>query len=115
MAQLWLFWVAPIAGAVLGALAYRGVLCRAGARRRGADRHRRHRAERTRSRPEGGGAMLTTGQEAQRHRVITDAVHAEGGKIALQILHFGRYAYQPALVAPSPLQAPIAPFTPHEL
>ena len=62
-----------------------------------------------------GGAMLVTEHEAQRHRVVTDAVHAEGGKIALQILHFGRYADQPALVAPSALPAPIGRFTPHAL
>ncbi|HNB06184.1 MAG TPA: 2,4-dienoyl-CoA reductase, partial [Thauera aminoaromatica] len=43
-------------------------------------------------RPWSGGATLTTSEEAARHRVITDAVHREGGKIALQILHFGRYA-----------------------
>ncbi|MFF3004151.1 FAD-dependent oxidoreductase [Kitasatospora sp. NPDC057940] len=66
-------------------------------------------------RPWEGGAMLTTGAEADRHRVVTDAVHAVGGKIALQILHFGRYAYHRDLVAPSALQAPISPFVPHEL
>ncbi|MFJ5229475.1 FAD-dependent oxidoreductase [Kitasatospora sp. NPDC088391] len=66
-------------------------------------------------RPWSGGAKLTTEQEAAEHRVITDAVHAEGGKIALQILHFGRYAYHEDLVAPSALQAPISPFVPHEL
>ncbi|MBR7830680.1 NADPH-dependent 2,4-dienoyl-CoA reductase [Actinospica sp. MGRD01-02] len=66
-------------------------------------------------RPYPGGAMLTTPEEAARHRVVTDAVHAEGGKIAMQILHFGRYAYHPELVAPSPLQAPISPSVPHEL
>lgn len=42
-------------------------------------------------------------------------MHAAGGKIAMQILHFGRYAYHEDLVAPSPLQAPISPFPPHEL
>lgn len=68
-----------------------------------------------RGRPMHGGAMLTTEEEAERHRTITRAVHAEGGKIAMQILHFGRYSYQPMLVAPSALQAPINPFTPHEL
>ncbi|MEX3948462.1 FAD-dependent oxidoreductase [Paraburkholderia sp. EG287B] len=68
-----------------------------------------------RARPMHGGAMLTTEEEAGRHRTITRAVHAEGGKIAMQILHFGRYSYQPMLVAPSALQAPINPFTPHEL
>ena len=62
-----------------------------------------------------GGAVLVSEHEAQRHRVVTDAVHAEGGKIALQILHFGRYADQPALVAPSALPAPISRFTPHAL
>ncbi|ALX12327.1 NADPH-dependent 2,4-dienoyl-CoA reductase [Burkholderia cepacia JBK9] len=68
-----------------------------------------------RGRPAPGGAMLTTEAEAERHRVVTRAVHAEGGKIALQILHFGRYAYHPALAAPSALKAPINPFTPHAL
>jgi 2,4-dienoyl-CoA reductase (NADPH2) len=66
-------------------------------------------------RPMHGGAMLTTEDEAEKHRLITGAVHAEGGKIAMQILHFGRYSYQPRLVAPSALQAPINPFRPHEL
>ncbi|MDN7588672.1 NADPH-dependent 2,4-dienoyl-CoA reductase [Burkholderia seminalis] len=68
-----------------------------------------------RGRPAPGGAMLTTEAEAERHRVVTRAVHAEGGKIALQILHFGRYAYHPALAAPSALKAPINAFTPHAL
>ncbi|WP_037607172.1 NADPH-dependent 2,4-dienoyl-CoA reductase [Streptacidiphilus rugosus] len=66
-------------------------------------------------RPFEGGSMLTTEAEADQHRVITDAVHAAGGRIALQILHFGRYAYHQDLVAPSPLQAPISPFVPNEL
>ncbi|GGT29600.1 NADPH-dependent 2,4-dienoyl-CoA reductase [Streptomyces purpureus] len=66
-------------------------------------------------RPWDGGAKLTTEEEAAEHRLITDAVHAEGGRIALQILHFGRYAYHPALVAPSAIQAPISPFVPNEL
>ncbi|MBN3854857.1 FAD-dependent oxidoreductase [Paraburkholderia sp. Ac-20340] len=68
-----------------------------------------------RGRPMHGGAMLSTEEEAGHHRTITRAVHAEGGKIAMQILHFGRYSYQPMLVAPSALQAPINPFTPHAL
>jgi 2,4-dienoyl-CoA reductase (NADPH2) len=66
-------------------------------------------------RPYDGGAKLTTDAEAAAHRVITEAVHREGGKIALQILHFGRYALHPGLVAPSPLKAPISPFVPREL
>jgi 2,4-dienoyl-CoA reductase (NADPH2) len=66
-------------------------------------------------RPYPGGAKLTTRQEAERHRTVTDAVHREGGRIALQILHFGRYAYHPDLVAPSALKAPISPHVPREL
>ncbi|MEH0652511.1 NADPH-dependent 2,4-dienoyl-CoA reductase [Streptomyces scabiei] len=66
-------------------------------------------------RPLEGGAKLTTDAEADEHRLITDAVHREGGRIALQILHFGRYAYHRDLVAPSALQAPISPFVPHAL
>lgn len=68
-----------------------------------------------RGRPMHGGAMLTTEAEAAHHKIVTDAVHAAGGKIAMQILHFGRYSYQPTLVAPSALQAPINPFKPHAL
>ena len=62
-----------------------------------------------------GGAVLNDASHLSHHRHITDAVHEEGGKIALQILHTGRYSYQPKLVAPSALQAPINPFTPHAL
>lgn len=66
-------------------------------------------------RPWDGGAKLSTEEEVAEHRLITDAVHEAGGRIALQILHFGRYAYHPGLVAPSALQAPISPFVPNEL
>ncbi|MFE9994776.1 FAD-dependent oxidoreductase [Streptomyces avermitilis] len=66
-------------------------------------------------RPYEGGAKLTTEAEAEQHTAITEAVHREGGKIAMQILHFGRYAYHQDLVAPSALQAPISPFPPHAL
>ena len=58
---------------------------------------------------------LTTRREASKHRQVTDAVHAEGGKIALQILHAGRYAYHPFSVAPSRIRSPITPFTPRAL
>jgi 2,4-dienoyl-CoA reductase (NADPH2) len=58
---------------------------------------------------------LSTSGGAKRHKLVTDAVHAEGGKIALQILHTGRYGYQPFCVAPSRIQSPISPFTPREL
>jgi 2,4-dienoyl-CoA reductase (NADPH2) len=66
-------------------------------------------------RPMQGGAKLTTEAEAAEHRIVTKAVHDAGGKIALQILHFGRYSYQKNQVAPSPIKSPINPFTPHEL
>ena len=66
-------------------------------------------------RPFPGGARLVDSAEAARHRLVTDAVHREGGRIAMQILHFGRYAYHPELVAPSAIKAPIAPFAPREL
>ncbi|MBX3603825.1 MAG: NADPH-dependent 2,4-dienoyl-CoA reductase [Piscinibacter sp.] len=58
---------------------------------------------------------LATSAAAKRHKLVTDAVHAEGGRIALQILHTGRYAYQPLAVAPSRIQSPISPFAPREL
>ncbi len=61
------------------------------------------------------GAKLTTHAEAGRHRNVTAAVHAEGGKICLQILHAGRYGMHPMLVAPSPLRAHISPFRPWEM
>lgn len=66
-------------------------------------------------RPYEGGAKLTTEAEAERHAGVTAAVHREGGKIAMQILHFGRYAYHEQLVAPSAIQAPISPFPPRAL
>ncbi|MBM2853514.1 MAG: NADPH-dependent 2,4-dienoyl-CoA reductase [Steroidobacteraceae bacterium] len=50
-----------------------------------------------------------------RHRLVTDAVHGEGGRICMQILHTGRYAYHPLAVAPSRLKAPISRFTPRAL
>ncbi|HED4077728.1 TPA: NADPH-dependent 2,4-dienoyl-CoA reductase [Raoultella planticola] len=62
-----------------------------------------------------GGAVLDDARHLAQHRHITDAVHREGGKIALQILHTGRYSYQPRPVAPSALQAPINRFAPHAL
>ncbi|MCK9751445.1 NADPH-dependent 2,4-dienoyl-CoA reductase [Pseudomonas syringae pv. syringae] len=62
-----------------------------------------------------GAAKLTNAQEAEHHRIVTRAVHEAGGKICLQILHAGRYAYSRKQVAPSAIQAPINPFTPREL
>lgn len=60
-------------------------------------------------------AQLSFSWQVGRHRKITDAVHAAGGKIALQILHAGRYAYHPLAAAPSALRAPINRFTPRAL
>ncbi len=62
-----------------------------------------------------GAARLTTREEAEQHRIVTGAVHEAGGKICMQILHAGRYAYSPKQVAPSAIQAPINPFKPKEL
>ena len=58
---------------------------------------------------------LETPEMEANHRLITDAVHKEGGKICMQILHEGRYAFNPKCVAPSPIAAPISPYTPEEL
>lgn len=58
---------------------------------------------------------LSTSGAARRHRIVTDTVHQAGGKIALQILHTGRYGYHPMAVAPSRLKSPISPFTPYAL
>lgn len=62
-----------------------------------------------------GAAKLTTEEEAEKHRIVTGAVHEADGKICMQILHAGRYAYSPKSVAPSAIQAPINPFKPREL
>ncbi|WP_441367861.1 FAD-dependent oxidoreductase [Acinetobacter lwoffii] len=62
-----------------------------------------------------GGSKLDTLEEAEKHKVITQAVHEAGGKIAMQILHTGRYSYQAENVAPSSIQAPINPVKPHAL
>lgn len=62
-----------------------------------------------------GAAGLFTPEDIANHRMITDRVNAADGKIAMQILHAGRYAYGPDCVAPSPVKSPISPFPPHEL
>ena len=62
-----------------------------------------------------GAAGLFTDADIENHRTVTDAVHQAGGKIAMQILHAGRYAYSPDCVAPSPVKSPISPFPPKEL
>lgn len=62
-----------------------------------------------------GAAKMTTAEEAEHHKVVTQAVHEAGGKICMQILHAGRYAYSPKQVSASAVKAPINPFTPREL
>lgn len=62
-----------------------------------------------------GAAGLFSDKDIANHRRVTDAVHAEGGHIAMQILHAGRYAYGKDCVAPSALKSPISPFAPREL
>lgn len=61
------------------------------------------------------GAKLSSKIEASKHRNVTSAVHDEGGKICLQILHAGRYGMHPLLVAPSSIKAPISPFRPWKM
>ncbi len=61
------------------------------------------------------GSQLSFPWQVAKHRIVTDAVHAAGGKIALQILHTGRYGYHPLNVAPSSLRAPINRFKPRAL
>ena len=60
-------------------------------------------------------AKLSTKGEMRKHQVVPEAVHAEGGKICLQILHSGRYGYHPFTVAPSAIRSPITPFKPKAL
>jgi 2,4-dienoyl-CoA reductase (NADPH2) len=62
-----------------------------------------------------GAAGLYTDEDIANHRIVTDRVHDADGKIAMQILHAGRYAYSPNCVAPSPVKSPISPFPPKEL
>ena len=62
-----------------------------------------------------GAAMMTTDEDVANHSIVTKRVHDAGGKIAMQILHAGRYAYGPKCVGPSPVKSPISPFPPNEL
>ncbi|WP_417806255.1 FAD-dependent oxidoreductase [Thioclava sp.] len=62
-----------------------------------------------------GAAGLFTPEDIAHHKIITERVHAAGGRIAMQILHAGRYAYGPNCVAPSAIKSPISPFPPTEL
>ncbi|WP_219591161.1 NADPH-dependent 2,4-dienoyl-CoA reductase [Aeromonas salmonicida] len=61
------------------------------------------------------GSQLSFPWQVAKHKKVTQAVHQEGGKIALQILHAGRYAYHPFSLAPSGLKAPISPFKPRAM
>jgi 2,4-dienoyl-CoA reductase (NADPH2) len=60
-------------------------------------------------------SKLTNRWEVMRHKRMTDAVHEAGGRICMQILHAGRYAYHPFSVAPSAIKSPITPFKPKAL
>lgn len=60
-------------------------------------------------------ARMETDEDVEKHKIITEAVHAEDGKICMQILHTGRYAFSDKLIAPSAVKAPINPFTPREV
>ncbi|MEL6619546.1 MAG: NADPH-dependent 2,4-dienoyl-CoA reductase [Pseudomonadota bacterium] len=62
-----------------------------------------------------GAAMMVNQDDIDNHSIVTQRVHEAGGKIAMQILHAGRYAYGPMCVAPSPVKSPISPFPPKEL
>ena len=62
-----------------------------------------------------GAAMMVSDEDVANHKIVTDRVHAADGKIAMQILHAGRYAYGPMCVAPSAIKSPISPFPPAEL
>jgi 2,4-dienoyl-CoA reductase (NADPH2) len=62
-----------------------------------------------------GAAGLFTAEDIANHRIVTGRVHDAGGRIAMQILHAGRYAYGPECVAPSAIKSPISPFPPKEL
>ncbi len=62
-----------------------------------------------------GAAGLFDDQDILNHKIVTDRVHENGGKIAMQILHAGRYAYAPNCVSASPIKSPISPFPPKEL
>ncbi|WP_338549328.1 NADPH-dependent 2,4-dienoyl-CoA reductase [Roseovarius phycicola] len=62
-----------------------------------------------------GAAGLFSDEDIANHKIVTDRVHEADGKIAMQILHAGRYAYGPECVAPSSIKSPISPFPPKEL
>ena len=62
-----------------------------------------------------GAAGLFSDKDIANHRFVTDRVHTAGGRIAMQILHAGRYAYSPEAVAPSAIKSPISPFPPRAL
>ncbi|MGL6070480.1 MAG: NADPH-dependent 2,4-dienoyl-CoA reductase, partial [Craterilacuibacter sp.] len=62
-----------------------------------------------------GASILNDMSEVAHHRIVTDAVHEAGGKIAMQILHTGRYSFQDTLVSASPICAPINFYRPREM
>ncbi|MCC6900649.1 MAG: NADPH-dependent 2,4-dienoyl-CoA reductase [Polyangiaceae bacterium] len=62
-----------------------------------------------------GAGTLNHSTDVINHRRVTDAVHEHGGKIAMQLLHAGRYSYHPLSVSASAVKSPINPFKPREL
>ncbi|MCC3862558.1 NADPH-dependent 2,4-dienoyl-CoA reductase [Emcibacteraceae bacterium Y4] len=62
-----------------------------------------------------GARGLYDNNDIERHKLVTDRVHNEGGKVIMQLLHMGRYAPSPEAIAPSPIKSPIMPFAPLEL
>jgi 2,4-dienoyl-CoA reductase (NADPH2) len=60
-------------------------------------------------------SRMSTKKHAKKHKIVTETVHKNGGKICMQILHAGRYGYHPLNVAPSAIKAPITPFKPKKL
>ena len=62
-----------------------------------------------------GAAAMLDEEDSDNHKIVPDAVHKNGGRIAMQILHAGRYAYSPDCVAPSAIKSPISPFVPNAL
>ena len=62
-----------------------------------------------------GSSLMATQEDAEKHKVVTQRVHEEGGLIAMQLLNAGRQAYHPKVIAPSAIKSPIYPFPPHPL
>ena len=95
--------------------AHGGLLRRARPRRRRPDRHRWHRAQRARARPYAGGAKLTTPEEAEKHKIVTEAVHEAGGKIACRSCTSAATPTTPSWWRPAPSRRRSTRSSPREL